>query len=113
MTNDESGGSKLILFRLRPDKAEAIIRDRATASENVIVGKHARDRMVERDFTNMELFDILRTGHVTEEPESTPRGEWKCKVTKRLRGQREAGAVTVIMKDGFLFVKTVEWEDPQ
>lgn len=69
--------------------------------------------MIERDFTPMELFEILRTGHVMEEPEATPRGEWKCKVTKRLRGQRQAGAITVIMKGGSLFVKTVEWEDPR
>jgi hypothetical protein len=70
--------------------------------------------MVERDFTTMELFEILRTGHVTDEPEATAtRGEWKCKVIKKLRGQREAGVITVIMKGGSLFVKTVEWEDPR
>lgn len=45
-------------------------------------------------------------------PERTERGEWKVTVVKRIAGRREAGVVTIILKDAeTLFVKTVEWMD--
>jgi hypothetical protein len=46
-----------------------------------------------------------------DQPTRTERNEWKCKVVKQLKGNREAGAVTIILHNGKLFVKTVEWED--
>jgi hypothetical protein len=41
----------------------------------------------------------------------TEGGEWQCKIVKHIRGGRDAGVVTIILHDGRLFLKTVEWED--
>jgi len=38
-------------------------------------------------------------------------GEWKIKMCKAMKGQREVGVVTIVVRDQRLFVKTVEWED--
>jgi len=46
-----------------------------------------------------------------DEPMRTRRKEWKCKVVKNVKGGRDIGVITVIMNNGLLFVKTVEWED--
>ena len=66
--------------------------------------------MTERDILDIEVFKILRSGTLAGEPEQTPRGEWKLKLVKRLRGNRDAGVVTIILRgDRQLLVKTVEW----
>lgn len=80
-------------------------------SENVILGMHARERMEEREILDVDVFRILRNGHIDEAPELTDRQEWKCKVTLKIRGGRTAGVITVILHNGKLFVKTVEWEN--
>lgn len=101
----------LVNFRLTAKRAEQVIREIARDSANVILGYHAEERQHERDIFDEDVFRILRTGMVLESPVRTTRGEWKCKVVKRLRGNRDAGAVTIILLDGKLFVKTIEWED--
>jgi hypothetical protein len=44
------------------------------------------------------------------EPGSNP-GEWTAKMCKEVKGRREVGVVTIVMRAKRLFVKTVEWED--
>lgn len=67
--------------------------------------------MEERGITDAQVYEVLRKGHVTEPPALTELGEWKCKIVMELRGGREAGVLTIILKNGKLFIKTVEWED--
>jgi hypothetical protein len=98
-------------MRLTAAVAEKRIREIALVSENVILSTHARKRMVERDIFDVDVFRILKNGHVDDEPEKTEQGEWKCKVTLKIRGGRTAGVVTIILCSGKLFVKTVEWEN--
>jgi hypothetical protein len=98
-------------FRLTAKRAEQMIRKAASDSANVILGYHTEDRQSERDIFDEDVFRILRTGMVLEDPVKTPKGEWKCKVVKKLRGNRDAGAVTIFLSSGKLFVKTIEWED--
>jgi len=100
-------------FRMRAERAQRIIREIAADTGKVIIGDHARERMELREISDIEVYRLLQTGHVMEEPTQTERKEWKCKVTKRLKGNREAGVVTVILHNGMLFAKTVEWEDLQ
>jgi ribosomal protein L39E len=38
-------------------------------------------------------------------------GEWKAKMAKQMKGNREVGVVTIVINGNKLFVKTVEWED--
>lgn len=101
-------------MKLPPHRAQSTIRARAENSENIIFGNHARERMDERGFTTTDVLRILRKGHIDDDPEPTDKnGEWKCKVKFNLKGKRTAGVVTIIMLNGTLFVKTVEWEDGQ
>jgi hypothetical protein len=67
--------------------------------------------MEERGIFDIAVFEILKTGLIDGNPEVTEHQEWKCKMVKKLRGAREAGVVTIILHNGKLFIKTVEWED--
>lgn len=91
--------------------AERRIRETAANSDNVILSDHALERMEQRGFVDIQVFDVLRSGVVIEAPTQTEYREWKCKIVKKLRGAREAGVVTIILHNGRLLVKTVEWED--
>jgi hypothetical protein len=102
---------KVTAYRMTAAIAEKRIRAAAANSDNVIISFHALDRMEQRDIFDVQVFEILRTGIVVENPELTEYNEWKCKVLKKLRGARAAGVITVIMQTGKLFIKTVEWED--
>lgn len=88
-----------------------MIRRAAAEDRNVIFSNHVNKRILEREISDIELRRVLRTGHVMEEPTRTKRGEWKCKVIKQIKGTRDAGVVTIILHNGMLFIKTVEWED--
>ena len=99
-------------FRLTPERALTRIRDIAADTSKIILGQHAQERMAERGILDIDIYRILRTGHIQGHIEAAKnKGEWKCKIVKRLRGSRDAGVVTIILENGKLFVKTVEWED--
>jgi Domain of unknown function (DUF4258) len=76
--------------------AQRRIRGLSLDSDRVIFTDHAEERMVERDISTPEVLDALRAGYVDDTPSQPHIGEWKCKVTSRLRG-RTAGVVTVIV----------------
>lgn len=97
---------------LRTDQAEKICRDRAAQTDNVIFGAHAYHRIVQRGITQVDVYNILRGGHVEGEPRLNRLGDWEVVMVKRMPGGREAGAVTIIFRgEEKLFVKTVEWID--
>jgi hypothetical protein len=98
-------------MRLTAAIAQKRIREIAQVTQNVIFGSHARQRMREREIFDVDVLRVLRQGHVDEPPELTECNEWKCKSTLKIRGTRTAGVVTIILHNGKLFVKTVEWED--
>lgn len=98
-------------FRLTASVAQSRIRQIASVTQNVIWGAHARARMAERDLLDIDILRVLRGGYVEEAPEKTPSGEWKCKVTLKIRGGRTAGVVVILLRNDRLFLKTVEWED--
>lgn len=104
-------GSSVSAFRLTPAVAERRIRETAADSDFIIWGDHALERMDERGITDVQVLEILRTGMVVETPAKTECDEWQCKIVKELRGRRKAGVVTIILHNGRLFLKTVEWED--
>ena len=89
------------------------VREIAAKSENVAFGTHARERMEERGITDRDAIEVLRTGELKGDIEpGTNGGEWKCKFIAPIKGSREIGVVTILLINGRLFVKTVEWEDP-
>jgi hypothetical protein len=99
-------------FKLTRPVAQKRIREIAVNSKNIIWGsQHATERMEQRGLFNQDVLRILRNGFIDEDPEKTSYGEWKCKMTLKIRGGRVAGVVVIILLDGRLFPKTVEWED--
>src|SRR3989304_2739531 len=103
--------SNVATMRLTPHVVEFRIQKIAKVTENVIFGNHARQRMGERDMTDVDVLRVLRTGSIEGWPEATERNEWKCKMVLKMRGGRTAGVITIILHGNKLFVKTVEWED--
>jgi hypothetical protein len=104
-------------FRPRPSQLQKRIRELAKDSKNVrwrakTHETHAESRMNWRDITDRMMFDVLRTGYLKGDivPGKYP-GEWKAKMCKQMKGQREVGVVTIVIHNHKLFVKTVEWED--
>ena len=101
----------VVPLQLTVEAAQAKVRAAVQASSNVEISKHAQDRLSERDFTVQDVIKVLQRGDIDELPTRTTRNEWQCKVTLKLRGQRTAGAITIILLHERLFIKTVEWED--
>jgi Domain of unknown function (DUF4258) len=97
---------------MRPHQAEKLIRQLAANTSNIRWSAHALERMPERGIPDVVAVEVLRTGFVKGEvePGSNP-GEWKAKMSKEVKGRREVGVVTIIVRSERLFVKTVEWED--
>jgi hypothetical protein len=88
------------------------IRLIAKVTVQVAFSDHALDRMDERDISDREVFDVLRSGLIEGAPWIEPKsGDDACKVVLRLKRSRAIGVVTIVLKVDKLVVKTVEWED--
>lgn len=99
-------------YRLMPDRAQQRIRQLAQVSESVILGTHARERLVEREIDDTDVHRALKGGgSISGNPEPAEPGEWKCKIVMAMKGGRSIGVVVIILRTNKLFVKTVEWED--
>ena len=97
--------------RLNTTDAENVIRERSQDSGKVFFSDHAWERIEERTITRAEALEILRRGYVDGEPIQTSTGEWQVIMTRQMNRSRSAGAVTIILSDDSLFVKTVMWMD--
>jgi hypothetical protein len=110
--DDAPSGRKVTRYRLTAAIAAKRIKEIAADSGKIKWSSHALQRMEEREIFDVDVLRILRDGMISGEPEETPReGEWKCKMVRKLRGAREAGVVAIVLRRGFLLIKTVEWED--
>lgn len=97
---------------LRADEAERVIRERAQDTANVLIIGHPDDRSRERDIPLPDIYRILREGAVSKAPERNRHGDWEVVISRRMKGTRDAAAVTiVVMQDRQLIVKTVMWVD--
>jgi hypothetical protein len=102
---------KIVQFRLRPGSVEARVKDLAVDTGNIDWSFHAQERMEVREIYDADVLRVLRNGHIEGSPETVGPGEVKCKMVKPIRGNREIGVVTIIVRDSRLFIMTVEWED--
>lgn len=98
-------------YRLTPTIAEKRVRELAATSDSIRWSMHAIERMNEREIFDVDVLRALRIGIIRGLPEKTLNGEWKCKMTYRLRGSRIIGVVVILLRPDGLFIKTVEWED--
>lgn len=95
---------------LRADDAERLIKERAADSNWVIVIGHPEERSDERTILRPDLLRILREGMVVRQPTRNEHGDWEAVIEKRIRGSRDAGVVTIILREKeALIVKTVMW----
>ncbi len=98
--------------QLRASDAERIIRERAKNTNNVTIIGHPEERSVERDILPPDIYRILQEGFVFAEPVKNEHGDWEAVIQKRMKGTRDAGAATIIVRDdNSLIVKTVMWMD--
>lgn len=68
--------------------------------------------MDERGITDLDALRVLRTGEISGPIEPGKYvGEWKCKVVGVVKGRREVGVATLLIRNRKLRIKTVEWED--
>jgi len=104
---------KVARLRFTAAKARQRINVLAERTNNLIWTDHIRVQMLNRGITTNDVLRVLRTGYVDEDPTETERGEWKCKITKSIRGGRDVGVVTVIWQATRLVLVTAEWEDPK
>ena len=107
--------SKSPVGRERPDprKLREIARFIATNdTKNVFLTDHALERMEERDIPDVTVYRVLRNGYMKGDPEPGEKdGEWKIVICDQVRGRREVGVVTIVVKAKKLVIKTVEWKD--
>jgi Domain of unknown function (DUF4258) len=105
-------GSNMVQFQPRPDRLATTIRRLAADTSKIAWSDHARKRMHEREITVMAVLDVVRTGYPSGEVEPGKHpGEWKLKLSKPIKGRREAGVVVLVIRERRVLVKTVEWED--
>lgn len=105
---------KIVPFDNRQREAMEVLREIAkNDTGRVFLGKHARQRMAEREIDTLSVYRALSIGE--------PRGEWlpganaaetKLEVVYRPPGARQFVVVTVVLVDDRkAFVRTVFWAD--
>lgn len=96
----------------RPERLRDRIRELAQDSKNIIWTHHIQQRMESRGLDADAVLRILRTGDPEGEPEEGMKaGDWKIKLTRKMRTGRIAGVVTAVIQDRRLILLTAEWED--
>lgn len=103
--------TQVVKFRMTALAAQQRIRELAKETNRVLLSLHAKDQMAARDIYIQDVYRVLRTGNVDEDPVKGEGSDWKCKITARIRGRRDVGVITAIMENSKLKVITVEWED--
>jgi len=99
-------------FRPRADDLKQTISALALDTSKISWSVHAQDQMVDRDISDADALKVLRNGDIEGEiVAGRSKGEWKCKMVTRIKGNRDVGVVTVVVNGQRLFIKTVEWED--
>ncbi len=99
-------------IKMNAKQAEQLIKTIAVQSSNVRFAIHALERMKERAISLANVYEVLCKGYVDGIPtQGKKEGEWKCKIVRHARGNRDIGVIVIIIRGSTLFVKTVEWED--
>lgn len=96
------------MTRLSKPQIQQHIRRAALDSINVTITQHANVRMREREITNAMLFDVLRRGHLSREPEPDLRHSGlSCLMERYIAGINIAALVNVDFPSVGIIVITV------
>ena len=77
-----------------------IVRELAQKSENVFIKKHAKQRMVQRGITLMQVLECLRKGVIDEPAHLSIQGDWKCTLRHQCAGDMVRVAAAIEKDDG-------------
>lgn len=100
-----------IPLKMTASAATRLIRQKAEASDNVVITVHAQERMEERGITLDDVLAILRRGAVYLPPFRNEVKDWQAEMERRMPGGRDAVAVTVVPAAPRMIVRTVMWRD--
>jgi hypothetical protein len=93
-------------------EAQKRIRDWARRETSVILMRPVCDRMIEHDVSELDMKRVLRRGSLDGGITQTAPGEWKCKMTLRIRGERIIGVGVLLLRDKeLLLISSILWED--
>jgi hypothetical protein len=101
-------------IKARRFREEIVGRVRELASKGKIHwSDHAFERVDERDINMQVAKRILERGDLKDDRVEPGRraDEWKVKMVDRVKPNRDAGVVVIVIQAKRLLVKTVEWED--
>lgn len=73
----------------------ATVRELAAVSGNVVILRHAAQRMHERDIALAQVLEVLRHGRVSEGPALDIHGNWKATMSRSVAGQKTTVAVAI------------------
>jgi hypothetical protein len=85
-------------------EAQKCIRDWARKETSLILTRPVCDRMIERGVSELDMKRVLRRGSLEGGITQSAQGEWKCKMTLRIRGERVLGVGVLILQDKELLV---------
>ena len=83
------------------------VRDRAKRSGNVVVVRHAQERMTLRDIALDEVLRVLRSGTCQEDPKPGHGNDWRAKMVGTTTGREIVVATAVPLADELIVVVTV------
>lgn len=83
------------------------IREIAKNSEKVFLVQHAKERMLERNVTIQQVYDVLRQGKVAEEPYLDAYDRWRITLEYLSAGKRVRVAVSFI-EQGLLVITVID-----
>ena len=92
-------------------QAERLIKQISADSDKILYTNHAQERMEQRDISLQDVERVLQNGFCVEMPKKNEKGEWKCKIVRHYKGNRDIGVISIILKANKLLIVTVEWED--
>ncbi len=104
----------VLAIPLKPKKIqlEMAIKQRAENDDNIVMTRHASERMTEREIFTEDVIRVLRKGMVIEEPFLNKNGKWEVVMEHRLKGERAKAVVTLVHdKSERLKVVTVMYKD--
>lgn len=103
--------ARIIQLRLKREQIESRVRELA-GKGCVAFGEHSLERLAERGISDVQAIRVFVRGEMRGDPVPGRRaGEWKVKFVDAVRGNREVGVVSVLIRNERLYVTTVEWED--
>lgn len=88
-------------------RAKEILKELAEDSSNVHFGRHALDRMEEREIDTVQVLRIIERGSIIEGPTKDIRGDWECKLHGLSAGQRLTVCVAIRRSGRSVIIVTV------